>query len=68
MKSVPQVGRQLADDRIMNPRKVCSENLGNAAIKFGMAKMIKDIRIGKLVDTEMQAHRHCAGDADKNKS
>jgi hypothetical protein len=55
MKTIPKIRRKPADDRVMNPRKVGSENAASSsvAVNLGMAKMIKNIRIGKFIRTEM---------------
>jgi len=66
MKSIPEVSGVLANDRIVNPGKVSSKQLGKAAVKFGMAKMIENIRVGKLIDAEVQHQRYREGQAGKN--
>jgi hypothetical protein len=55
MKTIPKIRRKPADDRVMNPRKVSSENTTGSivAVNLRVAKMIKNIRIGEFIRTEV---------------
>ena len=55
VKAVPQVRRNLADDRIVQPRERRSEDSARAraGINLGVPKMVKNIGIRKFIDAKM---------------